>query len=134
MVAILAVVASIALPSYSQYQKKANIATAIAEIVEIEQALEKFHFLQYAYPEFLTEIAFNRLDPWGNGYVYLNFDTVNGFGKNRKDKNLKPLNTDYDLYSMGEDGQTKSNLSNPVSEDDVIRATDGAFIGLAADF
>lgn len=41
---------------------------------------------------------------------------------------------DFDLYSYGPDGQSKQQLDNKVSRDDVVRASDGAFIGIAADF
>jgi len=51
--------------------------------------------------------------------------------KARKDRFLVPINSDYDLYSMGSDGESKPALQNPVSRDDVIRASDGAYIGLA---
>ena len=45
-----------------------------------------------------------------------------------------PLNSDYDLYSMGLDGESKKPLSAKVSQDDILRALDGAFVGLAEDF
>ena len=49
----------------------------------------------------------------------------------RKDRFLVPINSDYDLYSVGADGESKPTLQNPVSRDDVIRANDGGYIGLA---
>lgn len=52
----------------------------------------------------------------------------------RKDRFLVPINSDFDLYSMGPDGRTKATLSAPVSRDDVIRAEDGAYYGLAEKF
>lgn len=134
VLAILAALVSIALPSYQGYQYKAQVKIAATEIVQIQLALEKFQVVQYRYPEFLTEINMARIDPWGNAYGFLNFDTVNGLGKNRKDKNLKPLNSHYDLYSIGRDGETATNLNMSVTDDDVILALDGAFIGLGADF
>jgi general secretion pathway protein G len=134
VLAILSVLVAIALPSYQGYQYKAQVKLASADIVEIQLALEKHQVVQYSYPEFLTEINENRLDPWGNAYRFVNFETVNGFGKNRKDKNLKPLNSHYDLYSIGKDGLTATNLANQDAWDDVILALDGAFIGLAEDF
>ena len=134
VMAIMAVLAGIALPAYVGYQEKARVKIAISQLVEIQLVLEKYQVSNYAYPEFLTEINETRLDPWGSAYRYINFDTVNGFGKNRKDKNLKPLNSHYDLYSLGPDGVTMPNLSNPKAEDDIILAGDGAFIGIAADF
>src|SRR3546814_2125030 len=47
---------------------------------------------------------------------------------------LNPLNSDFDLYSMGKDGVTKSQITNKDSLDDVLRANDGAFVDLAANF
>ena len=52
----------------------------------------------------------------------------------RKDRFLVPINTDYDLYSMGPDGESEPQLHNAVSRDDVIRARDGAYVGLAESF
>jgi general secretion pathway protein G len=54
--------------------------------------------------------------------------------KARKDYSLVPLNTDYDLYSRGKDGQSAPPLPATVSQDDVLRANNGGFIGLASTF
>ena len=55
-------------------------------------------------------------------------------GKPRKDRFLHPINSDYDLYSMGKDGESVEPLTAKKSHDDVIRANDGGFVGLAAEF
>jgi general secretion pathway protein G len=49
----------------------------------------------------------------------------------RKDRFLVPINSDFDLYSMGADGESMPPLQNPKSRDDVIRAGNGAYIGIA---
>ncbi|MBI4001946.1 MAG: prepilin-type N-terminal cleavage/methylation domain-containing protein [Nitrospira defluvii] len=54
--------------------------------------------------------------------------------KPRKDRFLHPINSDYDLYSMGKDGKTVEALTAKMSHDDVIRGNDGQFVGLAAEF
>ena len=59
---------------------------------------------------------------------------ANGKGGARKDHALNPLNTDYDLYSSGADGQSKPQITQKLSLDDVIRASNGAYVGLASDF
>ncbi len=61
-------------------------------------------------------------------------DCESRLGKMRKDKFLKPLNSDYDLYSVGKDGESKRQLDNRESRDDVIRAVDGMYVGLASEF
>ena len=55
-------------------------------------------------------------------------------GKPRKERFLHPINSDYDLYSMGKDGESVEPLTAKKSQDDVIRANDGSFVGLAAEF
>ena len=70
------------------------------------------------------------LDAWGNPYQYLNHENAS-VGKKRKDKNLVPINSDYDLYSMGPDGKTTSALTAAISHDDVVRGRNGAYVGVA---
>ncbi len=72
-------------------------------------------------------------DPWGRAYIYYNID-ANGKGGARKDHALNPINTDFDLYSMGADGLSKSQVSQKDSLDDLIRANNGGYIGFASDF
>ena len=55
-------------------------------------------------------------------------------GHPRKDRFLVPINTDFDLYSMGRDGQSVAPLTAAKSRDDVVRAANGAYIGLASNF
>ena len=55
-------------------------------------------------------------------------------GAVRKDGKINALNTDYDLYSVGADGESVAPLSASASKDDVIRALNGGFIGLASNF
>ncbi|MEP5765189.1 MAG: prepilin-type N-terminal cleavage/methylation domain-containing protein [Halieaceae bacterium] len=149
---ILGVIMSVALPAYENAKHKARMAQCKADIVMISQRLEKYRAFNYAYPDALSTLGAVDPDPWGNDYQYLNLDNYTDKGKlekdkgkggggkppkapkPRKDKNLKPLNTDFDLFSMGPDGDYKENLSAKVSRDDCIRANDGTFIGLADDY
>ena len=55
-------------------------------------------------------------------------------GQMRKDRNLVPINSDYDLYSMGKDGKSSPSIIAKPSLDDIIRASNGSFVGLAANF
>ena len=55
-------------------------------------------------------------------------------GQARKDRFLVPLNSDYDLYSAGKDGKSRPPLSAQMSQDDIVRANDGAYIGLASQY
>jgi len=126
----------IAVPSYREYIRRAEILTTITDIQLIEQAIERYLVTSNgALPNSLADVGMGGLkDPWGNTYRYLNITIKKNNGKVRKDKNLHPLNSDYDLYSMGADGKSASPLTAKISQDDIIRASDGAFIGLAADY
>ena len=57
-----------------------------------------------------------------------------GVGGARKDRFLVQINSDFDIYSMGKDKDTVATLNPPKSHDDIIRASDGGFYGLAKNF
>ena len=144
-VAIIGIVLAIAFPKLQDAVDRANVAKAIGDIRAMQVELVG-HETHGTLPEFLSAIGRgNKLDPWGNPYVYMNFGTSaaldqhwggteGGTGKPRKDKFLVPLNTFYDLYSKGKDGDTDEDLQADKSQDDVIRANDGGFIGLASQY
>ena len=73
-------------------------------------------------------------DPWGTPYQYISHDDKKGKGKWRKDHNIVPINSDFDLWSNGKDGQSSAPLTAKHSRDDILRASNGRFIGLASDF
>jgi len=136
-VAILAIIGTIAVPSYSLIMDRVDNAQAMVDIKSIEQAIERFYVQNNRYPDNLVEIGFNNLpDPWDNTYQYLRINGVDFKGKAafRKDKNLNPVNSDYDLYSMGKDGLSKGPFTAKASKDDVVRANNGRFVGLAEDY
>jgi hypothetical protein len=76
----------------------------------------------------------DQAGPRDNPYRYLRLAGKKGKFGNRKDRNENPLNADYNLYRMGKDGKTNQSLRPAVSHDDVIRARNGAYIGLAKDY
>jgi general secretion pathway protein G len=135
-VAIIAVLAAIAVPSYLESVNTARVVSAMGDIKEMSTDISVWSMGNNgAYPESLDDVGFGtRLDPWGNPYEYLNVSDIKNHGKCRKDKNLVPLNSDYDLYSRGRDGQSQSPLTAKVSRDDIIRASNGGFIGLGANY
>ena len=134
-VAILAIVVAFAIPAYEDYVESSNIAVAKTDLVKISHAIEQ-HFLKTSrFPISLNDIGFESYeDPWGNTYRFLNISTVTGKGPLRKDRNLNPVNSDYDLYSTGKDGETSANFAARKALDDVVRANNGKYIGLASDY
>ena len=49
-------------------------------------------------------------------------------------QNLNPVNSDFDLYSNGPDGVTQRNFGSGEGRDDIVRANNGGFIGVAEDY
>jgi len=138
VVAILGTLGAIAVPMYSNYIDKARISAAVADIRGIEGGIIRFQAERGRPPDTLAEGAVQTgLDPWGNPYRYTR---IAGLSKEemdakcRWDKHEKPLNHDFDLYSMGKDGETKPKITHKDSHDDIIRANGGAYVGLASEY
>lgn len=131
--AIVAIVASIAVPAYSDYIEKAKVSQAIADVSTIMQAIDRYYVKNNQYPPSLADVGFGASeDPWGQGYYYMRFaDSPNGVTDLRKDKMLKTVNTDYDLYSAGKDTDTKLPFNANAARDDIVRCNNGRYIGLA---
>jgi len=63
--------------------------------------------------------------------MFTGVDTEN---TRRRDRYMFPLNTDYDLFSLGPDGRTSVSLGESVGLDDVIRANNGGYFGPASQY
>ena len=142
IVSILGTLLALLVPSYTSIMEKARTNQAIADVAKISRLLDDFLADNGTLPETLKELQekagpFNPIDPWGNPYEYL---VILGKrkseiqGKWRKDRFMVPINSDYDLYSIGKDEKTQAPLTADDSWDDIIRANDGNFIGLAHKF
>ena len=134
VIAILGIISSIAIPAYSTYVEKAKKTACIAEIRMLEKDILAYAEANGNLPNNLNNIGLgNILDPWGNPYQYL---PVAGTpqGQLRKDRFLVPLNSDFDLYSMGKDGRSTPPLTAKASHDDILRANDGGYVGLASEY
>ena len=134
---IATLLVTLAIPSYQTFTQRARVAAAIADVSELSLAIESFRLRnEDRVPDSLEELGIPiPSDPWGQPYQFLNIHTAGpGKGSLRKDGRLNPLNTDFDLYSIGNDGISALPLSAEESRDDIVRANNGAFIGLGADY
>jgi general secretion pathway protein G len=129
---ILGILAAIAIPNYSRLRERAFVARAIGDIETMSQNINEYHLTNGSLPSSLSDVGSSILDPWGNPYQYAPIGK--GKGGFRKDRFLVPINTDYDLYSMGADGASVGPLTAAPSRDDIVRANDGGFVGLASEF
>ncbi len=162
VIAIIGTLSGIAVPFYFGQVEKARVIKATAELDNLQIEITNFEVDYNRLPETLEEVKSSGLtDPWGNTYCYLNFALLEGdppeaedpgLGKNKKGKAKgkakksgieaetsirldpfnTPLNTDYDLYSCGRDGKSAAPIDDPLSEDDIVRGRDGAYIGPAS--
>jgi general secretion pathway protein G len=137
VVAILGVLAAIAIPQYQGYRQRLAAKQAISDIRMLELAIDRSRAEYGRLPTSLLGVVEPvPLDPWGRPYEYLNLEAglPGTNGKRRKDKNLNPINSDYDLYSKGPDGDSSAQLVAAQSRDDIVRAADGDFVGIAEDY
>ena len=137
VIAILGTLGAIAVPTYGNYIDRARNATAMVDIREMELGIVRFQAERGRLPNTLDEAGLTTLlDPWGRPYQYF---VIQGKDKHdlhgvRKDRFVHPLNTDFDLYSSGKDGDSQAALTAKASHDDIIRANNGAFVGLASEY
>jgi general secretion pathway protein G len=127
------ILATIAVPAYNGYVTRARVGRAVGDIGTISLQLYRWQLSTRSFPLTLAEAGIDATDPWGRPYQYLRVTGANR-GALRKDRNLVPINTDFDLYSMGPDGASAIPLTVAASQDDVVRANNGSFIGLAKDY
>lgn len=133
-VAMLGVLSALAIPGYQTYFERARQARAVAQIAEIEIAISEFAMSTNIgqLPIDLTEIGLAGIaDPWGEPIVYVNLTLG---GSPRVDQDGTAVNDDYDLYSAGPDRATAISLSADASNDDIVRANSGGFIGSVSDY
>jgi general secretion pathway protein G len=172
-VAILSILAGIGITKYTSAIHQARIAKAKTTLESISLRIDAFRDRRERLPLTLGEIGEDDvLDPWGNPFMYLNFEAGTGSAvqfvqKNglidptffdetkkskklpdpdvtakpkdvekikRKDQFLFPLNSDYDLFCLGPNGKSWASLAEEFSLDDIIRANDGAYFGLASEY
>lgn len=139
VIAIIGCLSAIALPNYLKYKNNARIAVAVSDIRMIEKQIALFVFDNDGQLpnnlNVLTTIGIIN-DPWGNPYRYLRINgglpSAPGFA--RKDHMLVPVNSDYDLYSMGKDGRSKPAFTAASSQDDIVRANDGGYVGPVSNY
>lgn len=135
VIAILGVLSSIAIPGYLASRQRALEAAALETMRNISKEIDVFNIDNNRYPNNLAEIGLGGLlDPWGRPFQYLNIALVAGKGPLRKDHSLVPVNTDYDLYSMGKDGKSQAPFTAESSRDDLVRANNGTFFGLVSNY
>ncbi len=135
-VSVVGVLSVVGVPAYQGHMERIRTANAIADINVISVEIERHLTRTQRLPDALADAGWTGTDPWGQPYQYLRIQGagLKGKGDLRKDKKLNPLNSDYDLYSKGPDSDSKLPLTAKQSRDDIVRASNGAYIGVAEEY
>ena len=146
---IVLTLAGIAVPLFADYLHKAKVDRAVLDIRTMEKEIILFELEKGRYPgwpddmlETMKEIGRDHFkDPWGTPYQYRNLaqGPHTGGGKPkfcRRDRSYNPLNYDFDLYSVGPDRQvpTHNQITANKGADDIVRAANGRYVGVGAQF
>lgn len=124
VVTITLIIAITAMASYTRFREHAKTMRTVGEIRGLEREIAAWVTEKASLPASLADLGRGSLlDPWGNNYVYNVSRTRTAYGQ--------PINTDFDLFSTGPDGDFVDSIYDPPSEDDIIRGRDGAYAGMA---
>jgi len=134
-IGIITLLSAVSTLVYRNYLDKARNIRAISEIRTMQNEIVVYEIDNDTLPDTLGEVGLgNALDPWKTPYEYLRIaDQGKKGGKKRRKRDGKDtwLNTDFDLYSKGKDKKSKQKLKDKKSKDDIVRADDGKYVGVA---
>lgn len=135
VVAILGILAAVALPRLFGVLNAVREGRAKAEIASLQRQVEMYHAVNGTVPATWNAMGVGGIpnDPWGKPYVYTKNELVN-VALIRMEGLLVPVNSDYDLFSAGPDGLWLPDILHLLSQDDIVRARNGAYIGPASGY
>lgn len=135
VIALLSTLIVVGIPLYTAYIEKARTTRAEEDISNLQKEIQMYKLSKKVLPPKLSDIRdADLMDPYGRPYQYHNFTVTDEKEKRRKDRFLVPLNAEFDLYSMGRDGESEPQITAPKSHDDIVRANEGLYIGPASEF
>jgi general secretion pathway protein G len=163
VVAVIGIVSAFALPKLFEALEWARYARSVREIRNFSTEVEAFRAAHDGGVPIDWSIFHSGpvpVDPWGNEYVFNSFhdDSIlpplgpldplvpeiilppgisNGLDLSlarRRNGSLAPINSKYDLFSAGPDGDWQPLLIFDVSFDDIIFANDGGYVGKASEY
>ena len=135
--ALIGTLSMIIVPLLFGYTERMRRQQTLVDLAEMDTGIAVYVMDNNTLPMSLNEVGYgNLVDPWGHPYQYLNIMAGGPgvSGKRRKDHFMVPVNSDYDLYSMGPDGQSRPPFTAKASRDDIIRASNGNWIGPVSEF
>ena len=149
VITILGILTLSGMRAYAHFIDRARNTRAIAEIRLLEKEIMDYWDTNDNLPGSLNQIGREAmLDPWKSRYEYINFEIEanpeekwrtkgkdnKSQGKGKGLDKATAVNSDYDLYSRGKDRMSVPPLEDEASKDDIIRAADGRYLGLASEY
>jgi general secretion pathway protein G len=134
--ALIGTLSMIIIPRLFGYAQRVRDTQAEVDIAEMDADLAQYAMDFNDFPDTLADVGLDTLtDPWGRPYEYLKILGVSPAPKGqRMDHFLVPVNSDFDLYSVGPDGKTGAPFTAAAARDDIVRASNGSFIGPVSEF
>ncbi len=122
---IVMILATIAIPNFNMVRTSVRNKASVADLSNIEKAIAAYQIEQQKLPATLNDVEMgNQADPWKRPYLFVTPAVL-------KDTTaVDTLNTDYDLYSKGENGTGTTDTIDPDNYDDIVRAYNGTYIGM----
>ena len=135
VIVLLVALMGAGIPLYTTYIEKARMTRAAEALSTLQKEIQMYKLSKNVLPNRLSDMRdADLVDPYGRPYQYHSFTNANEKKERRTDRFMVPLNTEYDLYSMGRDGKSELPLTAKESHDDIIRANDGLYIGPASEY
>src|SRR5688572_29087148 len=107
--AAIAMLSVFAIPAFNSYVERSRTARVVGDLGSISLQLYRWQLNTQSFPATLAAAGITATDPWGRPYLYTRVEGTH-HSQLRKDHNLHPINTDFDLYSVGPDGATQKPL------------------------
>jgi general secretion pathway protein G len=126
VMAVVAILSTVAMTSFAKVKELARVSRCIQEIRSMEREITAWTTEKGSYPPSLADINRDtQKDPWGFIYVYC--PPTRKIGTDL-------INSDFDLYSKGPNGDSVDSIVDPLSEDDIFRGRDGGFVGVSSEW
>lgn len=136
VIALVALLSSFAIPAFNGYIDDAKVSSAVGDMGRIVLEIEKYRTNNNdQLPPTLGDLNLDSIkDPWDKNYKYVPVTDPGDLSAMRQKPGVGTLNRDYDLLSRGPDGMSARNITKSKALDDIIRANNGAYMGLAEDY
>jgi len=126
---IIGILVVIAIPTFTFVRDRAQVSRCEGDLRTLEKDITAYMIDKSFPPNSLDDIGWgSRNDPWGNPFQYQkpsSYTDISG---------VILLNSDFDIFSKGRDGNSTQSLTDVACDDDVIRGSDGGYVGLGRDF